>query len=187
MLSYRAREQNVLAQSQSNAKPLQLGNITTINLTKMSGGVQVNVVPDQYTLGFDCRAPPGGYDALKEFLAELIHRTPKANSDEVRIRYSADDGPPALTNIDEPSWWLTALTRTFTEMDCKTNWTVFPAGTDSRFLRNQGCPAIGFSPMIHTPVLLHDHNEHLPVDVFLRGITIYAQMIRNLTGERESP
>ncbi|UJR21092.1 hypothetical protein I4U23_024192 [Adineta vaga] len=184
MLSYRNREQQRLEQNQTSDKPLQLGDIITINLTKMSGGVQVNVVPDQYTLTFDCRIRPDGYDEFKEFLADLIRRTPKENEDEVQLSYSADDGPVILTNINESSWWLTSLKRTFEEMNCKTNWTVFPAGTDSRFLRYLDYPAIGFSPIINTPVLLHDHNEYLPREVFLHGIDIYVKLIENLTNDK---
>ncbi|CAF4376962.1 unnamed protein product, partial [Adineta steineri] len=57
------------------------------------------------------------------------------------------------------------------------------AATDSRFLRNMGYPAIGFSPIINTPILLHDHNEYLPIEVFLYGIDIYVKLIQHLTSE----
>ncbi len=184
MLSYRACEQKHLEESQMSNKPLQLGEITTINLTKMSGGVQINVVPDQYTLSFDCRIKPDGYHSFKEFLSDVIRQTPKENDDEVKINYLANDGPLLLTNIEKSSWWLESFNQTCDSMKCKTNWTVFPAGTDSRFLRNAGYPAIGFSPIIHTPILLHDHNEYLPKDVFLHGIEIYVKLIENLTNER---
>ena len=40
-----------------------------------------------------------------------------------------------------------------------------------------GLPALGFSPMNKTPVLLHDHDEFLNEDVFLKGIDIYCQII----------
>jgi aminoacylase len=183
MLSYRAREQQRLEESQTSTEPLQLGNITTINLTKMSGGVQNNVVPDQYTLCFDCRITPDGYEAFKEFLTDVIRQTPKENDDEVKINYLADDGRLLLTNLEKSSWWFKSFKKTFEEMKCKTNWTIFPAGTDSRFLRNMGYPAIGFSPMINTPILLHDHNEYLSKDVFLHGIEIYVKLIQNLTSE----
>lgn len=43
-----------------------------------------------------------------------------------------------------------------------------------------GHPAIGFSPMNRTPVLLHDHNEFLNEQVFLRGIEIYARLLTAL-------
>ena len=43
-----------------------------------------------------------------------------------------------------------------------------------------GVPAFGFSPMNNTPILLHDHNEFLNKDVFLRGIDVYCTIIKDL-------
>ncbi len=43
-----------------------------------------------------------------------------------------------------------------------------------------GIPALGFSPMNHTPVLLHDHNEFLNERVFLRGIDIFEDVISEM-------
>lgn len=43
-----------------------------------------------------------------------------------------------------------------------------------------GVPALGFSPMNHTPVLLHDHDERLHEAVFLRGVDIYTQLLSAL-------
>ena len=186
MLAYRTREKQRLEENQNTGENLQLGNITTINLTIIAGGVQINVVPDQFKVTFDCRIKPGGYDEFKEFLADVVRRTPKQKEDEVKINYIQDGGDVVLTNIDTPSWWLKSIKKTFTDLQCKQNWTVFPAGTDSRYLRGAGYPAIGFSPIIHTPILLHDHNEYLPQDVFLRGIGIYVQLIENLTNGVES-
>ena len=40
-----------------------------------------------------------------------------------------------------------------------------------------GVPALGFSPMNHTPVLLHDHDERLHEAVFLHGINIYTRLL----------
>jgi aminoacylase len=183
MLKYRTNEKELLEQSQKTDKPLQLGNITTINLTKMSGGVQVNVVPDQYTLTFDCRVKPDGYQSFKQFINDLIERTPKQHNDEVILTTIVDSGPLLLTDVEKPSWWLKSFRSACEDMKCKLNWTVFPAATDSGYLRNAGYPAIGFSPMINTPVLLHDHNEYLHQDVFLHGIEIYVKLIENLTNE----
>ncbi|KRX95139.1 Aminoacylase-1, partial [Trichinella pseudospiralis] len=41
-------------------------------------------------------------------------------------------------------------------------------------------PAYGFSPIIKTPVLLHDNDERLNKDVYLEGIRIYEQLIEEL-------
>lgn len=57
---------------------------------------------------------------------------------------------------------------------------IFPAGTDSRFIRGLGIPAFGFSPMRNTPILLHDHNEYIQEAVFLEGIRIYERIITDL-------
>jgi aminoacylase len=38
-------------------------------------------------------------------------------------------------------------------------------------------PALGFSPINNTPILLHDHNEFLDEAVFLKGIDIYEAII----------
>jgi aminoacylase len=186
MLAYRAREQQQLENSQNTEQPLQLGNTTTINLNILSGGVQTNVVPDQFKLTFDCRVKPNGYNEFKEFLADVVRRTPKQNDDEVKINYLQDGGILLLSDIDKPSWWLNTVKQTLADLNCQLNWTVFPAGTDSRYLRNAGYPALGFSPIIRTPVLLHDHNEYLPQDVFLAGIDIYVKLIGNLAAETES-
>ena len=43
-----------------------------------------------------------------------------------------------------------------------------------------GIPALGFSPMNNTPILLHDHNEFLNEKIFLRGIDIYSDVILNV-------
>lgn len=40
-----------------------------------------------------------------------------------------------------------------------------------------GIPALGFSPMNNTPVLLHDHDEFIGADTYLRGIDIYEKLI----------
>ena len=72
---------------------------------------------------------------------------------------------------------------------------IFSAGTDARCIREvrllnncpvlhpylqAGIPAIGFSPMPNTPVLLHDHDEFINEGTFLKGIDIYVDIIGNL-------
>ena len=48
------------------------------------------------------------------------------------------------------------------------------------FTAQVGIPAIGFSPMSNTPILLHDHDEFLNETVFLRGIDIFTDIIANI-------
>jgi len=54
LLAYRAQEKARL-----EADPTKtLGDVTTVNLTIMEGGVQTNVVPDKFKLTFDIRITP---------------------------------------------------------------------------------------------------------------------------------
>ena len=46
-----------------------LGDVTTVNLTTMSGGVQQNVVPNEFVIGFDIRITPT--TNLREFEAMI--------------------------------------------------------------------------------------------------------------------
>ncbi len=86
-----------------------------------------------------------------------------------------------MTSIDEGK---NAYARTFREtcvrLGVKTSSEIFPAATDSRYLRERGIPAFGFSPINNTPILLHDHNEFLNDKVFLRGIEILYNIVFDL-------
>lgn len=50
-MDYRNNEANKLEQN----KTLRIGDVTTINLTKINGGVQNNVVPPEISMIFDIR------------------------------------------------------------------------------------------------------------------------------------
>ncbi len=68
-----------------------------------------------------------------------------------------------------------------TELHQKTQLEIFPASTDARFVRGKQIPVIGFSPMQLTPVLLHDHNEYLNDQVYLKGVYLYTRIIQSLS------
>lgn len=54
---------------------------------------------------------------------------------------------------------------------------ICPGGTDARYLREIGVPCFGFSPLSNTEIRLHDNDEYLNKNVFLRGIEIYCEII----------
>lgn len=65
-----------------------------------------------------------------------------------------------FTKTDDSNLWWLLLEEAIKKADGKVGKPeIFPAATDSRYFRNLGLPAIGFSPMANTPLLLHDHNE----------------------------
>lgn len=60
------------------------------------------------------------------------------------------------------------------------NPVVCAGGTDARFVRAQGIPSLGFSPINKTQLLLHHHNEYLNCIIFLKGIEIYIEVFKKV-------
>ncbi|XP_016941818.2 aminoacylase-1 [Drosophila suzukii] len=156
---------------------LQIGDVTTINLTSVDGGVQSNVVPPMLTACFDIRL---SLDIkVLEFEAYLDKWCEEAGG-EIELDISRKDHiPPTVTDDSNPFW--VAFKRATEELGLSTKLQVFPGGTDSRHIRKVGIPALGFSPMNNTPVLLHDHDEFINADTYLKGVEIYQKIIENLT------
>ena len=86
-----------------------------------------------------------------------------------------------LTPMDESRnpWWK-AIKKASENIGASLEVEIFPAGTDSRFLRQVGIPALGISPMRNTEVLLHDHNEFLNENVLLDGIKWYEAILQEI-------
>ncbi|XP_013187319.1 aminoacylase-1 [Amyelois transitella] len=153
---------------------LTIGDVTTINLTQIYGGVQSNVVPEKLTAVFDIRL------AVTVDHAEFENRVKtwcKDAGDGVSFEFEQKNPYVECTKTDASNPFWIAFKAAADEMKLKLDRRIFPGGTDSRYVRSVGIPAIGFSPMNHTPVLLHDHNEFLKVEVYLKGIDIYVKLI----------
>lgn len=154
------------------------GDVTTINLTMINGGCQLNVVPTEISVTFDIRlAIDMDIEKMKETVQEwCLNAGPgvyvKFKNNPIRVK------PTAIDNSNP--WWI-AFKNECDKMDIKINTAIFPAGTDSKFMRNVGIPVLGFSPMNKTKTLLHDHNEFLNEKIFIRGLDIYYNIIKGLT------
>ncbi|ETE70763.1 Aminoacylase-1 [Ophiophagus hannah] len=153
---------------------LTLGDVTSVNLTMLNGGVSFNVVPSELSVAFDIRLPPT--EDLKAF-EEQLKSWCKAAGEGVTYEFQQKYMDQTVTSTEESDPWWKAFSDTCKDMNMKLKCEIFPAATDSRFIRAAGHPAIGFSPMNYTPVLLHDHNEFLNEQIFLHGIEIYAHLI----------
>jgi len=156
---------------------LALGDVTTVNLTMLEGGVQPNVVPSEFKATIDIRVPPT-VNMVK--FEETIRQWCTDAGSDVTYRFKSKATFQGTTSLSAENKWWTTFKETVDKLNLKTKVTIFPGATDSRYIRQAGFPAIGFSPMNNTPVLLHDHNEFLNKDIFLRGIDIYCDIISNL-------
>nr|XP_053644641.1 aminoacylase-1B-like isoform X1 [Cherax quadricarinatus] len=179
-LGYRDEQERLLKEN----KNLRLGDVNTVNLTMLEGGVQYNVVPAELSVGFDIRVTPS--QDLTEF-EQKITSLCKAAGDDVTYEFVVNKIPEPserqkqLTCVEDGQnpWW-DAFSQACEDEGINLDKQIFPGGTDSKFLRQVNIPALGFSPMNRTPILLHDHNEFLNEKVFLRGIEIYKTIISAL-------
>ncbi|KAJ8666830.1 hypothetical protein QAD02_008492 [Eretmocerus hayati] len=153
---------------------VKLGNVTSVNLTKIHGGVKTNVIPNMITAVFDCRIDP---DTKHEDFEEMLKKWCREAGEGVHYSFEEKNKYVENTKLDESNPFWLAFKNSCDEQKLKLDIGIFPGGTDSRYIRDLGIPAIGFSPMNNTKILLHDHNEYLNKDVYLKGITIYTKLI----------
>lgn len=172
-MSFRDQQEEKLKSDPS----LRLGDVTTTNLTCLSGGVQPNVIPAELKAVFDMRIAPT-VDLVK--LEETIAQWCKNAGEGVTYKYLQKNTCQVLTPTTKDDPWWKAFSSACEKLGIKIELEVFPAATDSRYLREKGLPAIGFSPMNNTPILLHDHNEFLNENIFLKGIPIFMELIQSL-------
>jgi aminoacylase len=168
----------------THATKLLLGDVTTINCTMLDAGVSMdggkthalNVIPDEARAGFDIRVPPS---VPLEDMEALVRSWTEPYDVDVHWVFKTPSHVVSETDVAKNPWWG-IFTDTFDEIKMAISPEVFPAGTDSRYIRMKGVPAFGFSPMRDTEVLLHDHNERLSRKVFLEGVAVFERVISRL-------
>eukprot|EP00929_Paragymnodinium_shiwhaense_P020470 TRINITY_DN13640_c0_g1_i1.p1 TRINITY_DN13640_c0_g1~~TRINITY_DN13640_c0_g1_i1.p1 ORF type:complete len:471 (+),score=131.86 TRINITY_DN13640_c0_g1_i1:81-1493(+) len=162
----------------------KLGDVTTLNLTMMRGGVSVdggktyslNVVPTEMEAGFDVRITPGL--ATSEFKAKLDEWCKEEGLSWQFAPWTSPLHEHCLTSTDrDTNPFYAFFEDACTATGHKVEREIFPAATDSRFLRLLGIRALGFTPLSKTPILLHEHNEALSVEAFMRGIDAYCKVL----------
>ncbi|XP_062123616.1 aminoacylase-1-like [Drosophila sulfurigaster albostrigata] len=171
MMDYRASQVKRL----TDDPELFIGDVTTVNLTQILGGQQNNVVPAQLELIFDLRI---AVDVDLEALEQQARDWCEEAGGDVEIIFERKDNFVAPTKIGPENPFWVAFEQSLTELNLKFKPQVCPGGTDSRYLRQQGVSALGFSPMNNnTPILAHDHDEFIKADVYLHGIEVYKKII----------
>eukprot|EP00531_Pseudo-nitzschia_arenysensis_P007307 CAMPEP_0116121708 /NCGR_PEP_ID=MMETSP0329-20121206/3838_1 /TAXON_ID=697910 /ORGANISM="Pseudo-nitzschia arenysensis, Strain B593" /LENGTH=447 /DNA_ID=CAMNT_0003615533 /DNA_START=139 /DNA_END=1482 /DNA_ORIENTATION=- len=175
-------------------KKRTLGDVTSLNITTLQAGVAVgdtyayNVVPSIATCSLDIRISPlmnpKDMSDLLDVWCQECSKDPEKGS---AVSWSTVDPKfenemtHATTNTDRKvNPWYGAFCDAMSAMDCQVEPQVFPAATDSRFLRALGIRALGFSPMRNTEIMLHEHDEYILEDNFLEGIQIYVGLIQSL-------
>ncbi|XP_065168483.1 aminoacylase-1-like [Atheta coriaria] len=157
-----------------NNPEMTIGDVLTLNLCILQGGKQSNVVPPEFWCSMDCRIPVtmNTKDLYKTFESWCA----AAGKDVTIVKEQFEEIIKPTELNDKNAYWV-AMKQATDALGLKIKPMIFPGGTDSRYLRELNIPALGFSPMNNTPVLLHDNDEYLEKHVFLRGIDIYCRII----------
>lgn len=195
-LSFRKEQESRLGHTGgcSHAQAKKLGDVTTLNLTVLSAGVTgdggqtyaMNVIPTEAVCGFDVRISP---ELSMKQVEEMLDTWCKEAGEGVTWKHADFTSPmqehyiTALHPTINP--WFTVFTKGVGRLNRKVIPEIFPAATDSRFLRKLGIPAIGFSPMSNSPILLHEHNEYIDEGVFLEGVEVFIDLINALASTPE--
>lgn len=98
-LEFRNAEKTKLQQNPE----LTLGDVTTVNLTILGGGVQYNLVPPAFTLAFDIRI---SIDIKHSAFEEMINRWCDEAGGDIEITYAAKQPYVNPTKLDDsnPFW-----------------------------------------------------------------------------------
>ncbi|VVC39298.1 Peptidase M20,ArgE/DapE/ACY1/CPG2/YscS, conserved site,Peptidase M20, dimerisation domain,N-acyl-L- [Cinara cedri] len=171
-MNWREVEKNRLRNS--NLGP---GDVTTVNLTKIKGGCQINVVPNELSVGFDIRLAINV--DIKQIERTVLEWCDNAGPG-VTVQFKENPICVKPTKVDNSNPWWVAFKTECDKMNMKLNTCVATGGTDARFIRNEGIPALGFSPMNNTITLAHDHNEFINEKTFIKGLDIYYNIIKGL-------
>ncbi|KAJ0965096.1 hypothetical protein J5N97_026234 [Dioscorea zingiberensis] len=137
----------------------------------------------------DIRVPPNAdIEALEKRIAEEWAPSSRNMTFMFKQKTPARDmyGKPIVTAADSSNPWWTLLEEAVKKANGKLSKPeIFPASTDARYFRELGLPAFGFSPMANTPVLLHDHNEFLKRDEYLKGIEVFESIIKTFASYKD--
>lgn len=146
----------------------RLGRVSSLNVTMIqSSSTQVNVIPSEFTVDIDVRVGP-------DFESEqaLIDRIAAAVG-EFGCTLEIKERMNNMRDISHHKELENALAGLFPLMR-----DVFPGGTDARYLRQLGIPALGISLFRGVPTLLHDHDEYITIAAYEEGVANYVKLLK---------
>ena len=178
------------------AKRKTLGDVTSLNITSLKAGVYAgshlayNCVPPVAECTLDIRisphVQPSEIGNMLDVWCQECSKDPKSGS-QITWQYSSKDGgnrmqQHATTSMDANvnPWYMVFAETLEKDLGIPLVPQVFPAATDSRFLRALGIRALGFSPMRNTEIKLHEIDEYIEESNFLEGIAVYVKLVETL-------
>ncbi|XP_051154223.1 aminoacylase-1-like [Leptopilina boulardi] len=156
---------------------IRIGNVTSINLTMIKGGVQINVIPKEFSAGFDIRLAA---DVNHEKFEKMIQKWCDDAGDGVYYTTELKEPFVENTKMDNTNIYWMAFKKSCDNLNIKLDPMIRLGASDSRFLRVMDIPTFGFTPINQTPIRMHGDNEFLNKDIFLKGIKIFMEIITEI-------
>ncbi|KAJ5072397.1 aminoacylase-1 [Anaeramoeba ignava] len=155
-----------------------ISDVHTLNITQIKAATpsekSINVIPSKATLACDIRiTPKKSMEEIQKLIDEIC--------ESCNVQYQFLQHTPINNLTDLESQWFKTFESSCKELGIEIEPQIFPAATDSRYLRQLGIPAIGFSPMNNTPILLHGNNEFLDRDIFLKGVHYFMKIFSDIS------
>ncbi|PVU88555.1 hypothetical protein BB561_005786 [Smittium simulii] len=180
MMELREKNRLQLMSIETDQSNLRSGEVTSINLTALSGGKLANVVPATFSVTFDIRVTPN--EDLAKFQAFLRNL---AESNGVEMQLVLQGEGRTITEIDRSNKFIDTFYTSLAKRNIDPVPIICPGGTDARHVRPKGVPAFGFCPVNNHPILAHVHDEHVFESGYLKGIEIYTDLIADLANVDE--
>lgn len=184
----RFRDKDRSANSNENNE-IRIGHITTINLTRLeTPGVPLgcfSMMPGRIVAYFDMRL--GVETNVSAMLNEIDRWMRVANNN--KPTNAADDCvtlewikrlPRGPCTDYKSNRFCRAILGHMERNNISYTLNIAPMATDGRFLREQGIPVLGFTPINQTPPLLHTKNEFIYRSQFLEHIPLMTELIEVL-------
>lgn len=150
--------------------------LDTVQVTVLSGGNRINVIPANASARLDVRLLPDT-DA-EAFLARI--REALGEGFDVKVLVTSPPAPPSPA-----SGRLYAAFQKVLSRDAPVVPTMVPGFTDSRFFRERGIPAYGITPFaLEGDDLkgIHGPDERIPLDELDRGVERMRGILRAYAG-----
>lgn len=162
-----------------------LGDVTSLNITTLQAGVKAgnsyayNCVPPLATCSLDIRISPHmDPRSMGELLDQWCHECGTVEWNYIGGQGNQSTKHAVTATVSNP--WYDVFAKSLQKSGYQVEPSVFPAATDSRFLRALGIRALGFSPMRNTEIKLHEIDEYIPENTFLEGIEVYIGLLKDL-------
>lgn len=157
-----------------------LSNTVSPNIVR--AGYKDNVIPAEASVVLDGRTLPG--EDPESFMAELRAIVGPEPAFEL-----IKTAPPAEASADTPLFELIARRTEAADPGAQAVAWMIPGATDNKFYARLGATCYGFAPVklsADEPFgsLFHGNDERIPVDGFLWGLRLYADVVLSFVGLR---